>query len=990
MDNCPDVKTARENLAEKSGRAYWRSLDELSRTPEFEAKLQREFPREASVLNALGRREFLKLMGASLALAGLAGCGEGAVENIVPYVHQPELLGANQALHFSSAALFNGYALGAVITSQMGRPTKVEGNPSHPASMGAMDAFGQASVLSLYDPERTQSVLENGAISSWTRFTTTLEALLEKERPRNGAGIRILTETITSPTLSRLLDGFLKQFSGARLHQYQPINRDNERGGAIAAFGEDVETLYHFEQADVIVSLDFDFLSDTPGKLRYSRDFISRRRVSSGANTMNRLYVFDAAPTLAGSMADHRWPLKTSEIEAFARELLRQLGAQAPVPPTQAVTPHFSVPDEWMSALLKDLRAHRGTSLVLAGPFQPPSVHALAHALNQALGNVGKTLTYSASAEERSIDQTQSLRELVDDLNAGKVELLLALGGDPVYTAPADLKFEEAYKKARVRVHQGLYANATSQSATWHIPLAHELECWGDARAYDGTAAIIQPLILPLYNGHSMLELVARISGENSRQEYELLRETWRDEFAKSGDEERAWRTALSDGIVKGTARPEKTVTLRSAEIPTTNLAVANGLELNFRPSPSVWDGRHINNGWLQELPDPVTKLTWDNAVLLAPATAQKLGVASEDLVELRFDGRSIRGPVWVAPGHAEDSATVHLGYGQQHSGKVGQGTGFNAFALRTTQALFTASGVQLQKIGTTYPLASTQIHFNMEGRKLIQEGSLEEFQKDPEFLKRGEAETSQSLYPNHNYDGYAWGMVVDLSACTGCNACVAACQSENNIPIVGKDQVALGREMHWLRVDRYNSGDAANPQSSFQPVPCMQCENAPCELVCPVAATSHSAEGLNDMVYNRCIGTRYCSNNCPYKVRRFNFFQYNDLESPSARMRANPDVTVRERGVMEKCTYCVQRITHARIDSEKENRTIADGEVLPACAQTCPTQAIVFGNINDAGSNVAKLKREPLNYALLEELNTRPRTTYLARIRNPNPEIPG
>jgi Fe-S-cluster-containing dehydrogenase component len=651
---------------------------------------------------------------------------------------------------------------------------------------------------------------------------------------------------------------------------------------------------------------------------------------------------------------------------------------------------------------VRDLQQHRGSSVVIVGEGQPPVVHALAHVMNAALGNVGSTLVYTAPVEAQPVDHIASLRELVQDMEAGRVEILVILGGNPVFTAPADLRFAEHLSKVKLRAHLSLYHDETSILCHWHLPATHPLESWSDARAYEGTATILQPLIAPLYDGRSAHEVLAALLGQPGRSSHDLVRDYWRSQ-RPTEDFEVFWQTALHDGLIVGTAFPPKPVTLRpdwmnqgggqKQELGTADHPQSTNpqpLEIVFRPDPTIWDGSFANNSWLQELPKPLTKLTWDNAALIAPATAERLHLANEEVVELQLQDRSVRAPIWIMPGHAEDSVTVHLGYGRTRAGRVGDGAGFNAYALRTTTAPWHATGLEIRKTGLSYRLACTQHHYSIEGRPLVLSATLAEYQEHPHIVHElvHTPPSDMTLYPQYKYEGYAWGMAININACTGCSACVVACQAENNIPVVGKDQVIAGREMHWLRIDRYYKGDLDNPEAYFQPIPCMHCETAPCEPVCPVAATAHSAEGLNDMVYNRCVGTRYCSNNCPYKVRRFNFLQYADFETPSLKLLYNPDVTVRSRGVMEKCTYCVQRINAARIEAKKEDRGIRDGEVMTACQQACPTQAIIFGDINDAKSQVSQLKADPLNYPLLGELNTRPRTTYLAKLWNPNPDI--
>ncbi len=702
---------------------------------------------------------------------------------------------------------------------------------------------------------------------------------------------------------------------------------------------------------------------------------------------MNRLYVVEATPSPTGSIADHRLPLQAAGVGAFARALAAALGVTG-----AAAAGDTSPFKAWLDPLVRDLQAHRGKSLVIVGDEQPAEVHALGHAINQALGNAGQTVTFTEPIEARPVDELGTLWDLVNDMDAGRVDTLLVIDANPVYTAPVDMKFADRMSKVRMRIHLGLHQDETASLCHWQIPMAHYLESWSDARAADGTVTIIQPLIAPLYNGRTAHELIATMTKQAGQTPYEIVRAYWQGRAAQLGGAnfEKFWRKALHDGMIAGTAAAARTVTAGPVTLGTP--PPAKGLEIVFRADPSVFDGRFANNGWLQELPKPNSKLTWDNAALVSPKTAERLGVSKEDVIELRYRGRRVTAPVWILPGQAADSITVYLGYGRTNAGTVGNGTGFNAYTLRTSHAIWASHGLEVGKTGQRYPLATTQNQQTMEGREIVRAATLEEFKRKPDFAhERAEAPArDMTLYPEYKYTGHAWAMAIDLSTCIGCNACVVACNSENNIPVVGKTEVSRGHKMHWLRVDRYHKGDAEQPAAFNAPVPCMQCENAPCEVVCPVAATSHSSEGLNDMVYNRCVGTRYCSNNCPYKVRRFNFFLYQDWNTPSLKMLRNPDVSVRSRGVMEKCTYCVQRINAAKIEAEKENRGVRDGEIVTACEAACPTRAIVFGDLNNPESRVVKLKAEPLNYGMLEDLNTRPRTTYLASVRNPNPEMPG
>jgi molybdopterin-containing oxidoreductase family iron-sulfur binding subunit len=997
-----DLGAIRARLQTAQGPEYWRSLEELADSQAFQEFVQREFPQQASEWHdAVSRRRFLQLMGASLALAGLAACSRQPDEKIVPYARAPrEAIVPGQPLYFATTMTLGGLALGVLAKSAMGRPIKIEGNPHHPASLGATDTFAQAAVLTLYDPDRTQAVLHQGQISTWDAFLTALHMVLEEQRFKDGAGMRVLTETVTSPTLARQLRTLLSRFPAASWHQYEPVNNDTVHAGARLAFGKDITPLYHFEKAAVILAFEADFLACEPGTLRYAHDFAQQRRVYGTSTAMNRLYVVESNLSLTGAMADHRLPVRPSAVAESARAVARALGAiaqgnatteQRVVPLLDLAPPGAETPTDWIRIVAEDLWQHRGASLVVAGRQQPPLVHALAHAMNEALGNVGNTVVYTAPAAAQPVDHLVSLRALVQDMTAGRVEMLVILGGNPVYTAPADMDVATALTKVPFKVHLGLYADETSARCHWHIPETHELESWGDARAYDGTVSLLQPLIAPLYKGKSMYELLAVLLGQPEQSGREIVREYWQSQH-QGTDFDQFWRTALRNGLIAETAFPPQEVSLRTdwlTEAPTP-LPAAPGLEVIFQPDPTMWDGRFANNGWLQELPKPITKLTWDNAALLSQATAQRLGLQNEAVVELRLQGRMVRAPVWIVPGHADEVVTVHLGYGRWRTGRVGSGTGFNAYALRTSDIFWLGQGLEIHPTGERHPLATTQQHHSMEGRHLVRAGTFQQYLEQPQFAQlMGEAPPPQeTLYPPHPYESYAWGMAIDLSTCLGCNACVLACQAENNIPIVGKTEVRRGREMHWLRIDRYYRGAPHNPAVYHQPVLCMHCEHAPCEVVCPTYATVHSHEGLNDMVYNRCIGTRYCSNNCPYKVRRFNFLQYADYHTPSLQLLYNPEVTVRTRGVMEKCTYCVQRISAARIQAKLENRTIRDGEVVTACQAACPTGSIIFGNINDPSSRVANLKATPLNYGMLAELNTRPRTTYLAHLRNPNPQL--
>ncbi|MFZ1916595.1 MAG: 4Fe-4S dicluster domain-containing protein, partial [Terriglobales bacterium] len=800
----------------------------------------------------------------------------------------------------------------------------------------------------------------------------------------------ILTQGVSSPTLAAQIKDYLAAHPQAKWHVWEPINRDNVYEGAKMAFGEVVETRYDLSKADVIVSLDADFLyAGFPGSTRYIRDFAARRNPDGN---MNRLYVIESTPSSTGMKADHRWPVRALGIEALIRDL------SAPVP--EGIGADVLKP---INAIIADLNAHKGACVVIAGDHLPPSAHAAVHALNAALGNVGKTVFYSEPVDANPVNRSESLKALTDDIRNGKVDLLLVFGGNPVYDAPAELEFASALKSNAVnlKVYLGSHRNETAELCHWHVPEAHYLESWSDARAYDGTVSIVQPLIEPLYNGKSAHEIITILAGQSGLTGHDLVQQYWQKQHT-GADFDAFWRKSLHDGWVAGTTLAPKSAVVKSSTFPDGQPKAADAIELNFRRDPSIYDGRFANNGWLQELPKPLTKLTWDNPVMIGPAMAERMKLNFKDVVELEFNGKKVKGPIWIQAGHPDNSVTVFLGYGRSKAGRIGTGAGFDVYPLRPSQNPWFATGVKLTSTGETYNLASTQGYQTMETpdggkRPLVQERSLEEYKKEPNFAKEGEPPKELTLYKPEEFpyekETYAWGMAIDLNSCVGCNNCIVACQSENNIAVVGQEQTLKGRHMHWIRVDAYYNGPRENPKGFFQPVPCMQCENAPCELVCPVQATLHSSEGLNDMVYNRCVGTRYCSNNCPYKVRRFNFLLFQDWETPQFKLMRNPDVTIRSRGVMEKCTYCVQRINERRIDTEtasvREGKDIRIGDELQtACQQSCPANAIVFGNLNDPNSLVNKWKAQTRNYSLMGELNTRPRTTYLAEVRNPNPEL--
>ena len=1217
-----DLDQVRHKLAQTNGKTYWRSLEELSEKPGFTEMLRREFPGQAPKDWApLPRRDFLKLMGASLALAGLSGCAFQPPEKIVPYVKQPESIVPGIAAYYATAMPFMGYALGLLAESHEGRPTKVEGNPDHPTSggtspvdpgekrpdyqrRGSTDVWAQASILGMYDPERSQVIRKSGASNNWDTFTGEIAQQLTSARQSQGAEFALITETLTSPTQLQLIDDLRQQLPQMRWVSYEPVNRDNVTAGTRLAFGRDLHPVYHFERADVIVSLDCDFLLEEPGRVAHAREFIEGRRVTQSRDKMNRLYVIESTLTNTGTQADHRFPVKAAQVDGIARALAAGVGVagvSGQITGDQA---------KWLAPLVEDLKANAGRVLVIAGAHQPPAVHALAMAINanlnapRAAGQAPAPapVTYHAPIEGAPVPHDAGLQAVVGEMKAGRIKTALIIGSNPAYAAPADLKFADALKKVPFTAHVGMYDDETGVLCTWHVPESHYLEQWSDARALDGTVSIVQPLIMPLYEScKSPLEVLAALSGNVNASAYDIVRGYWArqrgfgeaspslagasatGELAKgstltqsgasgltsqgvnngtsningggvnaagganatgvvgaagalgngggavengggggrvatgvggaavagraaNGQDplafDRFWQDAVHSGVVPGTAAPAVSAGLGALNLPA-QTPVGAGIEVNFRPDPTVWDGRFANNGWLQECPKPITKIVWDNAVLVSPNTAHLNGWTRNEQVKLAVNGGEITGSIFLLPGQPDDVITLNLGYGRTQVGKIGTGTGFNANLVRSVNALWFASGAKVAQLGTIYKIAATSQHNlistiknpslgqavignddvktkwvdgwltpdtadldvdGTHGRDLIRVGTFADLKAGhgPVFAedKKGvpiswpsdpapageaahEAEAGESRWPatgdtykdehgrpladdrqqsgnpsfypresdylaatplrdpkaqqereleskklGRTNNSYQWGMSVDLQSCVGCNACVVGCQAENNSAVVGKDQVLMGREMHWIRIDAYMSGSFENPEVYFEPMMCQHCEKAPCAPVCPFNAVMESPEGINEQIYNRCVGTKYCENNCPYKVRRFNFLQYSDQISPQIQLMQNPDVTVRSRGVMEKCTYCIQRVTAAKWQAEKEDRFVKDGDVIVACQQACPTNAIVFGDINDPTSQVSKLKRGDLTFGLLVDFNTGPRTSYSAKIKNPNPAL--
>ena len=1053
-----------------TGPRYWRSLDDLADTPEFRQWAEREFPAGASELSdPVTRRNFVKLMSASCLLAGfgLTGCRK-PVENIYPFSKMPEGYVHGLARFYATAMPSRRSAIPLLAKSNDGRPTKLEGNPHHPDSNGSTDRYTQASILNLYDPDRTTRFMQNGNLKTRNDVVDFLKKFSDGAAANGGKGLAFLAEQSSSPSRARLRKIITDKFPQARWHEYEPVDFDIQRQVATVAFGQPVTPYFKIDAASVIVALDSDFIGGEENLHVNIRQFAAGRRTQTSGDPVSRLYAIEGLMTLTGANADHRLRLATSLVPAAAAQLavevLSQTGKGAADDAVQSLAKSYTGDKAWIHECAADLVANAGKGLILAGYRQPPMVHLIANALNAALGNIGKTVIFQ-DAPEPVPGTIADLGKLLSD---GSVDTLVVLGGNPAYNAPAELNWPQLQGNPKLQVVRlGYYEDESCPQNGWSLPLAHYLESWGDARTADGTLVPIQPLIEPLFGGLTEIEVLARIAGLDDTTPYNIVRETFR---AVGGGDDEAWKKFLHDGYLADSAAKPVDVTLNAQAVsaafagagPASVTAPSkDNLEVVFHRDYKMDDGRFNNNGWMQELPDPITKMTWENVFLMSVKTAKDLGLFSPSKennriqavwAKIELDGRTVEGPVWTQPGQADNTIALALGYGRSQTGRVGRNSGYNAYALRTSKNLHCALGAKISDTGKLHSLSVTQDHGTMEGRPIIRESTLAEYRdykgKHPEgnFAKGFDMEKPPSfdpLYPNpfdelKKQGVHQWGMSIDLSACVGCASCVIACQSENNIPIVGKSQVANKREMSWIRIDRYFTGSPEKEdaiQVINQPMLCQHCEAAPCENVCPVNATTHDQEGLNVMVYNRCVGTRYCSNNCPYKVRRFNFFDYNRrtleqlsgpvystpllpkgdqhgvldwLKDPDRgnkpadewellKLIKNPDVTVRMRGVMEKCSYCVQRIEGAKIAAKV--RAGASGDWMlkesegtvpkTACQQACPAEAIVFGNIADPESRVSKLKAQDRNYNVLDFLNTKPRTTYLAKIRNPNPKMP-
>lgn len=1015
-----DSEPINQQMSEVKETTYWKSLNELAQNQEYQKFAEREFPENATELtDGVSRRGFLRVMGASIALAGLAACRR-PVQKILPYSRQPEDIVQGVPLFYATAMPFQGSLTGLVAENHEGRPTKLEGNDEHPASRGNTNIYQQAAVLELYDPDRSRNPLLNGNKSTADDF----KAFAQSHFADANQNVLFISEANSSPTYQQLKEEALSKFNNADWVTYEPFGEDNVVEGNRIAFGQRLRTHYNYENADVVVSLNDDFMASThPNSVEYAKQVTSRRKVTGTDGEMNRIYTVEDNFSLTGSYSDHRLKLKASEVEAFAYALAGALaGRISGLSAFSGYSNKFS-DHKWISVLTDDLLANRGRSAVSLGSEYSPEAHAAVAAINLALNNAGSTVNYLEVPHLDAQNNRQAFTSAVNNLGAGRYDTVVMVGVNPVFNAPSDLEFEKALANAGTVVSLSKYVDETSEKSTWHVNRAHFLEAWGDGFSYGGTRSVIQPQIQPLHDGFSEIEFLNLIANGTDEKGYDLVRGTFSSYYP--GAFENKWRAILHDGVDSNAGYTAANVSLSggfssAVSSATSSLSENSGMEVVIRPDATLYDGRFANLGWLQELPDPMTKVTWDNVALMSPNTAEQLGVENEDMVSITVNGKSVEIVAWIQPGHADNSISLTTGYGREGIGRVAStyvdytSGGVDTYPLRSTSSMFYTTA-DVKATGETYEVACVQDHHSLEGRDMYRQASLEEYKENPDFASFKDVHTYPvpgmkeaaemgedqpiSLFDEQTYPDYEpqWGMAIDLNSCFGCGVCVIACQSENNIPVIGKKEVKRGREMHWIRNDRYYVGeDADDPQAVHQPVPCMHCELAPCEQVCPVAATTHSEDGMNQMTYNRCIGTRYCANNCPYKVRRFNFFNYpkeylTSGDDPDIiQMAMNPEVTVRFRGVMEKCTYCAQRVNRAKINAKNETGSPkpADGTVKTACQQACPADAIYFGDLTDDNSEVAKMKRNERNFQMLEELNTRARTSYMAKLRNPNPAL--
>lgn len=1002
-------------MSKNKQETYWRSLNELAKNEEYQKFVEREFPEGASELkDGYTRRNFLHIMGASIALAGFAACRKPFTK-IVPHSRMPEYAIPGKPVFYATSSPFNGYVSGLLVETNSGRPTKLEGNEEHPSSKGATNTLQQAAILDLYDPERSRSVKHNGENASWNDFIAAANETLTADKR-----VAFISEATSSLTLSRFKQEALAKFSNATWVTYEPYGEENQLLGSQIAFGNKLRVAPKLENAKVVISLDADFMGTGADNVRNIRAFADGRRIRSTEDDINRLYVVESNYSLTGSNADHRLRIKTGNIKPFLYALASKLSGSYPSLTAFSGYENTFSGHTWIEVLVKEIQNAGGSSILMAGADHDAETHAVVAAINVAAGNVGNTVEYLELPNSDAANQKELFAQTVSDMQAGNIDAVVMLGTNPAFTSPSDIDFAQALSTVPFSVHLANHYDETSKLSTWHINRAHFLEYWGDGYDFTGKPSVIQPMIQPLFGGKSEIEVLGSIVKESSIDASEEVKTTWNPILGS--DFSTKWSTLLHDGFHNGQNYRSANASLNnsfrnaaSATLSDVNTVSDSDIELVIKPDPKLWDGRFANNGWLQELPDPITKITWDNVALVSPTTADQLGITKRnfgvtavDVLRIEVNGTSVELPAWVLPGHADNSVTIYSGYGRDGIGNVANQVGVNTNSLVTSTNSLYYSNASVRLVGNRYEIASVQDHHSMEGRPIIREASLEGYREDPRFAAdmvyipgmKGDAEFPITLFETQKYPEREpqWGMAIDLTSCIGCGVCTIACQAENNIPVIGKNEVRRGREMHWMRNDRYFNGDEyGDAKVVHQPVTCMHCELAPCEQVCPVAATTHSDDGLNQMTYNRCIGTRYCANNCPFKVRRFNFFNYpveylTQGDDPEViQMAMNPDVSIRFRGVMEKCTYCVQRLTRAKSDTKLETGNSvkpADGSVKTACQQACPANAITFGDLTDKQSVVSLMKSNERNYVLLEELNVRPRTTYLAKIRNTNEKL--
>ena len=998
------------NSSENNEFGYWKSLKDISSEEDYNRFLKQSDHNED---NGLSRRNFLSLIAASVALAGLEGCKK-PVQKIIPYVEAEIGTIPGIPKYYASTIPWKNNALGVVIENHDERPVKVEGNEKHPSTLGKSNAFSQASTIEMYDPDRARGVKYNGEKVDWSEYLKFAKDINKGD----GKGLAVLMQESSSPTIKSIQNDFKTKFPSASWVSYESVNNENLYKGIEKAFSKKLQPIYRLENAQIIVSLGSDFLGVDDNNIYNTRKFAQNRDIVDENSTMNRLYVAESSITSTGSSADHRLNIPQHEMESILAELsyeLKKLGLSVDANKVKSSN------NLWIKAAAEDLMSNRGDSIILGGSQLSPEFHQLIALLNNQLNAPVDYYPLSLS----QVSSLADFKSLCDDIKNNKIKNLIILGANPVYDSPADFNFGDLLKNVPNSVHLTNILDETSKLCSWNIAMTHYFECWGDAMSYDGFVSIVQPQIMPLFDSKSAIQVLTPLVYSKELSSYDTVKNVWKSDIVKSGNFEREWEKVLHDGLYKNTIIKKEQVRPSSktstAQLNNSIKLDDNKFEIVFNASSSVYDGRFANNGWLQEIPKPVTSLTWDNAALISIKVAKKLNIKNGQMIEIKIDNKSIKLPAWITPGQNQKSISLELGYGREFEGRLGNGVGFNVYPLRMSSNPSYSLNASISVLDETYPLASTQDHHGLEEDQyaapgfdklsnnevqsripeLVKQSTLDYYKDNPDWVQKKVEEhkpdkkrswADHSMYnPEPEYDyskGPQWGMSIDLTSCTSCNACSIACQSENNIPVVGKQQVMNGREMHWIRIDNYFAGDPDNPEMSTQSVACVHCELAPCETVCPVAATTHSSDGVNQMTYNRCLGTRYCANNCPYKVRKFNFYNYTRDLPEVVQMAMNPDVSIRFRGVMEKCTYCYQRVSAARISAENENRDIQDGDFQVACQQSCPADAIKFGDINDPNSAVSKAKRRNRDYALLAHLGTAPRTTYLAKIRNQNPKL--